>query len=88
MMAERRVTVACPCVSAGRQSAGRSAASVNDHGVFSQTNNCTPSLGAGQFCSITVNFIGAFNFTYKGALTVNDDGGGGGQIVSLRGFAP
>jgi hypothetical protein len=63
-------------------------ASVNDHGGFAQTNNCTPSLGAGQFCSITVNFIGAFNFTYKGALIVNDNGGGGGQIVSLRGFAP
>jgi VCBS repeat protein/centrosomal CEP192-like protein len=62
-------------------------ASVNDRGGFAQTNNCTPSLGAGQSCSITVRFIGAFNFSYKGALNVNDNGGGGRQIVSLRGFA-
>jgi hypothetical protein len=59
----------------------------NDHGGFAQTNNCTSSLGAGQSCSITISFIGGFNFEYVGALLVADNGGGSPQTVSLKGFA-
>jgi len=59
---------------------------VNGQAGFAETNNCPASLGAGQSCSITVNFTGNFNFAYKGALTVNDNGGGGAQTVSLGGF--
>jgi hypothetical protein len=58
----------------------------HDHG-FSQTNNCPSSLGAGQSCSITVSFVGLFNFGYIGDLLVTDNGGGSPQTVSLRGFA-
>ena len=58
----------------------------NGQAGFAEMNNCPASLGAGQSCSITVNFTGNFNFAYKGVLTVSDNGGGGAQIVSLSGF--
>jgi hypothetical protein len=56
------------------------------HVGFAQTNNCVPNLGAGLSCFITVRFTGDFDFAYKGALIVSDDGGGGAQTVSLTGF--
>jgi hypothetical protein len=61
---------------------------VNAQAGFAQMNNCPASLGAAQSCSITINFTGNFNFGYKGALTVNDNGGGSPQTVSLGGFLP
>jgi hypothetical protein len=57
---------------------------VNGHGGFAQMNNCGTSLGAGQSCSITVSFIGDFNFQYIGELIIQDSGGT--QEVSLHGF--
>ncbi len=51
---------------------------------FAQMNNCPASLLAGQSCTITVSFVGNFNFQYVGALTVQDSDGT--QQVSLRGF--
>jgi hypothetical protein len=59
---------------------------VGAHVGFAQTNNCATSLGAGQSCSITVSFVGDFEFQYIGALLVNDNGGGSPQTVSLSGF--
>jgi hypothetical protein len=53
---------------------------------FAQTNNCPTSLGAGQSCTITVGFVGDFNFSYKGTLSVQDNGGGSPQTVSLSGY--
>jgi hypothetical protein len=56
----------------------------NGHVGFAQMNNCPASLPAGQSCTITVSFVGDFNFKYIGALTVQDTDGM--QQVSLHGF--
>ena len=56
----------------------------NGQAGFAQMNNCPASLPTGQSCTITVSFIGNFNFKYFGALIVQDSDGT--QQVSLHGF--
>jgi len=56
------------------------------HFLFSEKNNCPASLGAGQSCTITVDFGGGvLGVSYSGTLDVVDDGGGSPQLVTLRG---
>ena len=50
---------------------------------FSQTNNCGTSVGAGQSCTITVNWLP--RRSGSGVLSVSDNGGGSPQTVSLSG---
>jgi hypothetical protein len=52
---------------------------------FAQTNNCGTTLTAGSSCSITVTFTPSATGARSATLTVNDDGGGLSQSVSLGG---
>jgi hypothetical protein len=64
---------------------GRAALDITDitiSGPFSQTNTCGTRLGAGNSCSIGVNWLRA---TGSGEVSVSDDGGGSPQTVSLSG---
>jgi len=51
-------------------------------GPFSQANNCGTSVGAGQSCTITVDWSHSEGV---GVLSVSDNGGGSPQSVSLSG---
>jgi FG-GAP-like repeat/Abnormal spindle-like microcephaly-assoc'd, ASPM-SPD-2-Hydin len=56
--------------------------------VFAQTNNCGAIVGAGQSCTVTVTFTTGFGVaagTYKGALVITDNGGGGSETLPLLG---
>jgi FG-GAP-like repeat/Cep192 domain 4 len=61
---------------------GLSITDVTVTGPFSQMNTCPGSLGAGQSCTITVNWA---RITGSGAVSVSDNGGGSPQMVSLTG---
>ena len=53
--------------------------------MFSQTNTCGSNVGAGNSCTITVNFRPTGKGTFSGTLSVSDNGGGGVQQVALSG---
>ena len=56
--------------------------------VFSQANNCPPTLAAGSSCSINVTFLSVKNGAYSGSVVVTDDSGavsGSQQSVSITG---
>lgn len=52
---------------------------------FSQTNDCSASVGAGMSCTITVNFTPGFIGSFRGTLTINDSSTDSPQIVNLSG---
>ena len=56
---------------------------------FSETNNCPASVGPHKSCTITVRFNPSCHFkcTLSGAISVNDNGGGSPQQVTLTGTA-
>ena len=56
---------------------------INITGPFSENNNCPSSLGAGQSCTITVQWA---RVTGNGTLLITDSGGGSPQSVFLDGF--
>ena len=56
-----------------------------DPNDFSKTDNCDGSVGAGQSCSITVTFTPTQQGPRSADVSVNDDGGGSPQQVSLSG---
>lgn len=54
---------------------------------FSETNNCPANVGPHKSCRITVRFNPSCQFrcTSSGAISVNDNGGGSPQQVTLTG---
>ncbi len=52
---------------------------------FAQTNNCSPSVGVGETCSITVTFAPHTLTTYNGVLTIVDSDPSSPQTVNLAG---
>jgi hypothetical protein len=69
--------------------AGATALTINGisvTGLFSQTNNCPTSVGAGQSCTITVNWNWRSGQSSSGVLSISDNGGGSPQTVSLSGI--
>jgi ASPM-SPD-2-Hydin domain-containing protein/centrosomal CEP192-like protein/List-Bact-rpt repeat protein len=54
-------------------------------GDYSQTNNCTSSLAAGQSCQISVRFKPTLSGIIPGALSVATDASPGTQPVALTG---
>jgi hypothetical protein len=68
--------------------AGATALTINGMtvtGPFSETNNCGTSVGAGQFCTITVNWLVRGASSASGLLFVSDNGVGSPQTVRLTG---
>jgi uncharacterized repeat protein (TIGR03803 family) len=55
------------------------------NGAFSQTNNCSSSLGAGGSCTISVAFQPGYIGFYSGTLSVSDDAPDSPQQVPLGG---
>jgi hypothetical protein len=53
--------------------------------AFSESNNCPGSLGAGQSCAISVNYVGPGGTGAHGDLIVTDNGTGSPQTVPLQG---
>ena len=54
--------------------------------AFSQTNTCRSSVVAKGSCTITVTFKPSFGIgTFRGAVSVSDNGGGSPQQVTLSG---
>ncbi len=51
--------------------------------IFSQTNTCGSSVKPGGSCIITVTFNASKRGTFRGAVSVSDNGGGSPQQVSL-----
>jgi dienelactone hydrolase len=58
---------------------------------FSETNNCPANVGPHKSCTITVSFTPpsfcGYGCKYSGAISVNDNGGGSPQQVTLTGNA-
>jgi hypothetical protein len=54
-------------------------------GNFAETNNCPTQLNSGASCTVKVVFKPAKIGALTGTLSVADNGGGGGQIVVLKG---
>ena len=59
--------------------------SVGTTGDYSQTNNCSASLGAGQTCQISVKFKPTVSGTIAGALNVNTDATPDAEPIALTG---
>lgn len=59
--------------------------SIEVEGDFSQTNTCGNSVAAGAQCSINVVFAPTAGGSRAGTLTINDNAGGGAQVVELSG---
>ena len=59
--------------------------SIGTTGDYSQTNNCSASLGAGQTCQISVKFKPSVSGTIAGALNVNTDATPDAQPIALTG---
>jgi N-acetylneuraminic acid mutarotase len=59
---------------------------IASNGDYAETNTCTPSLGAGHNCSITITFKPAAAGTRNGAIKLNDDAPGSPtQTIALTG---
>jgi hypothetical protein len=56
-----------------------------DQGVFTETNDCLPTLVAGAECSITVTFTPSEAAKQFGTLVITDNGKGSPQAVELSG---
>ena len=56
-----------------------------DPAVFTQTNDCPPTLAAGAVCSITVTFTPSEAAKQFGTLVITDNAKGSQQTVPLRG---
>ncbi len=54
-------------------------------GDFTETNNCGSSVAGKKSCTISVTFTPSAKGKRTGTLSVNDDGGGSPQNVSLTG---
>jgi hypothetical protein len=54
-------------------------------GPFPETNNCPPTLPAGNACQISVQFAPTTRGSAKGTLSVSDDAQGSPQTVALSG---
>src|SRR6185437_7633180 len=52
---------------------------------FTETSNCPSTLAVGSSCTLDVTFAPEAEGTRTAALTVTDDGAGGGQAASLAG---
>jgi predicted dienelactone hydrolase len=52
---------------------------------FTQTNDCSASVGTGMGCTVTVIFTPGAIGTFTGTLTINDDSPDSPQIVPLSG---
>jgi hypothetical protein len=59
--------------------------SITASGDFSQTNNCSSSLGAGKSCTVTVTFSPTSVASITGALTFSDGAASSPQLVKLTG---
>jgi hypothetical protein len=55
------------------------------NGVFSQTNNCGSSLGAGLSCTINVTFTPPSAGLFDGRVLINDEAPGSPQRIFLSG---
>jgi len=74
----------------GRTALSISNITVTGASVFSQTNNCGAIVGPGQSCTVTGTFttgglVGVPPGTYRGAVLIFDNGGGGFQTLPLSG---
>lgn len=60
--------------------------SIAASGDYSQSNTCTPSLAAGQSCTVTITFTPTASGTRKGAVTLKDNSPGSpSQTIALTG---
>ncbi|MGA2350768.1 MAG: choice-of-anchor D domain-containing protein [Terracidiphilus sp.] len=55
--------------------------------IFSESNNCPPSLAVGGYCTITTGFNPLVPGTYSAMITVTDNASPGSQSYSLSGTA-
>ena len=55
--------------------------------LFTQSNDCPPSLAVGAFCTITAGFKPKIPGSYTAAVTVTDDASPSTQSVALSGAA-
>src|SRR5215469_12940498 len=68
------------------QSVALGITSIGTTGDYSQTNNCSTALGAGQTCQISVTFRPTVSGTVPGALNVSTDATPDAQPVALTGI--
>ncbi len=59
--------------------------SIGTSGPFPETNNCPPTLAAGNGCQISVQFAPTTRGPANGTLSVTDDAQGSPQTVALSG---
>jgi hypothetical protein len=59
--------------------------SIGTTGPFPETNNCPPTLPAGNACQISVQFAPTTRGSANGTLSVSDDAQGSPQTVALSG---
>jgi hypothetical protein len=58
---------------------------ISDRGVFTETNDCLPTLVAGASCSIAVTLTPSTATKQTGKLMITDNANGGTQTVMLSG---
>ncbi len=59
---------------------------IGNYSLFSESNNCPGSLGAGESCAIAVKYMGPAQVAGTGDLIVTDNGAGSPQMLPLHGY--